>query len=374
MNTNRDINSEVQSLENGSTGNVRMEVEAPAVDNILTIDDSPDTNAEYAPADRQEKDSNTAPIKETKAQSNRTWWNPWSGAQEQKDLEIVPTQGECLEEVMLAQEAKEDIPDDNHQPEEESETQSGARVDNLEKMVKQLSASLEVTNQTALGADMNKHTKDFLKTEIDAQMAKATGRITETKQGMENNKQQIENIAQELTAKTSNFVTNQRVAKLETEINDNLVKKISNLEKEIAKKINTVTKEEMENKFAGIAKEVGGVPTLEKSVSKLEEEVANDTKSIIKKITEIEENLQGIDKLGTEFKHLGDMVTQLKNTSICNTYMLHGITFSVKQTQYIHDYKQFKQQFQKLRYIISNREEEILNKHQNHWREALTLF
>ena len=212
--------------------------------------------------------------------------------------------------------------------EEESETQSGARVDNLEKMVKQLSASLEVTNQTALGADMHKHTKDFLKTEIDAQMAKATGRITETKQGMENNKQQIENIAQELTAKTSNFVTNQRVTKLETEINDNLVKKISNLEKEIAKKINTVTKEEMENKFAGIAKEVDRVPTLEKSVSKLEEEVANDTKSIIKKITKIEETLQGMDKLGKQLLGIDTRLTTIENHNKCKNCKsnpcLHG--------------------------------------------------
>ena len=80
MNTNRDINSEVQSIENGSTGNVRMEVEAPAVDNILTIDDSPDTNAEYALADRQEKDSNTTPTQKTKANSNRSWLPTWSRA------------------------------------------------------------------------------------------------------------------------------------------------------------------------------------------------------------------------------------------------------------------------------------------------------
>ena len=441
MNTNRDINREVQSLENGSTGNVRMEVEAPAVDNILTIDDSPDTNAEYAPADRQEKDPNTTPTQKTKANSNRSWLPTWSRAK--KHSTSQPSQDPVMVAAAGEKAPPENIINKLQGAEEESETQSGARVDNLEKMVKQLSASLEVTNQTALGADMNKHTKDFLKTEIDAQMAKATGRITETKQGMENNKQQIENIAQELTAKTSNFVTNQRVTKLETEINDNLVKKISNLEKEIAKKINTVTKEEMENKFAGIAKEVGRVATLEKAVSKLEEDranikpdsyyldliekqtakksvaqnneiasisskvtamgkvvtqhtttlehdlvvkvnklekevakknndsSANDTKSIIKKITEIEENLQGIDKLGTEFKHLGDMVTQLKNTSICNTYMLHGITFSVQfSKRYNHDYKQFKQ---KLSHIISDREADILNKHQNHWSEALTL-
>ena len=139
------------------------------------------------------------------------------------------------------------------------------RVDNLEKMVGQLSASLEVTNQTALGADMDKHTKDFLKTEIDAQMAKATGRITETKQGMENNKQQIENIAQELTAKTSNLVTNQRVAKLETEINDNLVKKISKLEAVLVAGEDKINNEDIINLRAEI----------EKKLKKLEHESNN---------------------------------------------------------------------------------------------------
>ena len=54
-------------------------------------------------------------------------------------------------------------------------------------------------------------------------LAQSTQQIAEIKQGMEN-------IAQELTAKTSNLVTNERVAKLETEINDDLVKKIAKLE------------------------------------------------------------------------------------------------------------------------------------------------
>ena len=42
-------NSEFQSLENGTTGNVRMDKEAPAVQSILTIQDgSPETNSEIA--------------------------------------------------------------------------------------------------------------------------------------------------------------------------------------------------------------------------------------------------------------------------------------------------------------------------------------
>ena len=64
------------------------------------------------------------------------------------------------------------------------------------------------------------------------------------------------------------------VGTLEREMEE-LRTKVSKLEKEIAKKINTVTKEEMEHKFAGIAKEVGRVATLEKAVSKLEEDRAN---------------------------------------------------------------------------------------------------
>ena len=176
--------------------------------------------------------------------------------------------------------------------EEESETQSGARVDNLEKMVKQLSASLEVTNQTALGADMDKHTKDFLKTEIDAQMAKATGRITETKQGMENNKQQIENIAQELTAKTSNLVTNQRVAKLETEINDNLVKKISKLEAVLVAGEDKINNEDIINLRAEIDIKVNGrIAQIEQDLQKIGNQQTELTDSLQNQITKIDHKL-----------------------------------------------------------------------------------
>ena len=209
--------------------------------------------------------------------------------------------------------------------------------------------------------------------------------------------------------------------------------KVSKLEKEIAKKINTVTKEEMEHKFAGIAKEVGRVATLEKAVSKLEEDRANmkpdsyyldliekqtakksvaqnneiasisskvtalgkvvtqhtttlehdlvvkvnklqkevakkinsecndtpatDTNSIKKKITEIEEILQGSDKLGKEFKHLDDRVTQLRNKSYCNTYLLQSIYSQDMKTP-----------------LMKRHWLEICRKHHNHWREAQFYF
>ena len=130
------------------------------------------------------------------------------------------------------------------------------RIVNLEKLVGQLSAS-------ALRADMDKHTKNFLKTDIGAEMAKATGRIDEIKQGMENNNQQIKNIIQELTAKTSNLVTNGRVAKLETEVarkmvgqsNDDLVTKIASLEKAVSQHTTTL-EDDLVKKVAKLETEV----------------------------------------------------------------------------------------------------------------------
>ena len=61
-------------------------------------------------------------------------------------------------------------------------------------------------------------------------------------------------------------------------------------------------------------------------------ERVTDTNSITKKIAEIEQNLQGIAKLGKKFKHLDDKVIQLKNNSDSNTYMLDSIIQEVYYT------------------------------------------
>ena len=117
-------NIQTQDHENGSSENV-------TVNDILTIQD---TTTGSAPTDIQEEGAGSDPIQNQEKHTespptkvSQRWWRfskpskipPTSGAQKQKDLEIVPIQGECLEEVMLAQEAKKDIPNDNHQLEEE---------------------------------------------------------------------------------------------------------------------------------------------------------------------------------------------------------------------------------------------------------------
>ena len=117
-------NIQTQDHENGSSENV-------TVNDTLTIQN---TTTGSAPTDIQEEGAGSDPIQNQEKHTespptkvSQRWWRfskpskipPTSGAQKQKDLEIVPIQGECLEEVMLAQEAKKDIPNDNHQLEEE---------------------------------------------------------------------------------------------------------------------------------------------------------------------------------------------------------------------------------------------------------------
>ena len=54
-----------------TTGNVRMDDEAPAMENIQTIsDDSPDTNTEGAPVDSQEEGAGSNPIQIRKSTLN----------------------------------------------------------------------------------------------------------------------------------------------------------------------------------------------------------------------------------------------------------------------------------------------------------------
>ena len=140
--------------------------------------------------------------------------------------------------------------------------------------------------------------------------------------------------------------------------------KVNKLEKEIANKINTVTKEEMENKFAGIAKEVGRVATLEKAVSKLEKEVAkknndssaNDTKSIIKKITEIEENLQKLFHEALNSKKLGKHLYCILQQSIENFVYdgIHSLNFNRYKSEINNKSISLKQKLEAREYMIHN--------------------
>ena len=140
---------------------------------------------------------------------------------------------------------------------------------------------------------------------------------------------------------------------------------------------------QLAHKIEENTKEVAKVATLEKAVSRLDKVVlqhittvcnletevakkinsecndtpATDTNSIKKKITEIEEILQGSDKLGKEFKHLDDRVTQLRNKSYCNTYLLQSIYSQDMKTP-----------------LMKRHWLEICRKHHNHWREAQFYF
>ena len=158
---------------------------------------SPESDTENilsAPVDSHEKVSNTAPIKETKAQSNRTWWNLWygaqqlptppptSGAQEQKDLEIVPIQGECLEEVMLAQETKEDkVPkgDSTHRPPDDKTLEEElanmiSKITAIETLQQEMKVKIEEVvyrkeDKNGTGCDNNTDSGRLKKLETDMQ-------------------------------------------------------------------------------------------------------------------------------------------------------------------------------------------------------------
>ena len=131
----------------------------------------------------------------------------------------------------------------------------------------------------------------------------------------------------------------------------------------------------LQNEIASISNKVA---TLEKAVlqhtttldhvakkinHQTNETLATDTNSIKKKIAEIEQNLQGIDKLGTEFKHLDARVRDLKITAYSNTNILNGIKTGINKTHYDPAHKKFKHQFHSLWVSINNREKEIKNKY-----------
>ena len=147
----------------------------------------------------------------------------------------------------------------DHSPENNKDsTWYGRKIQDLENQIHKLSERLAINNKPGLdaaegGMNINRHIKKFLDhAVIWSEQLEALSKHSEQQ---------------------AKLVTDM-VGTLEREMEE-LRTKVSKLEKEIAKKINTVTKEEMEHKFAGIAKEVGRVATLEKAVSKLEEDRAN---------------------------------------------------------------------------------------------------
>ena len=143
-------------------------------------------------------------------------------------------------------------------------------------------------------------------------MATATGRIDEIKQGMENNNQQIENIAQELTAKTSHLVTNERFAKLETEINDDLVKKIAKLERKMQ-----VAEEEMQ-KIQGDIKTLTSniekepkTPTGDSNMNQLKQELGQANE----KINKLEQSIKQLqDDLEEDFPPMQGRLNKFEYT------------------------------------------------------------
>ena len=136
-----------------------------------------------------------------------------------------------------------------------------------------------------------------------------------------------------------------------TTLEHDLVVKVNKLQKEVATKINS---------------ECNDTP-------------ATDTNSIKKKITDIEENLQAMDKLGKQFKHLDDKVIQLRNNSDSNTYMLHSINVGVyhrmldngyPQPNYVESHQglvDFNCHLDKCRKLISKA-------NPNHWDKAVKFL
>ena len=230
---------------------------------------SPESDTENilsAPVDSHEKVSNTAPIKETKAQSNRTWWNLWSGAQqlptppptsgaqEQKDLEIVPIQGECLEEVMLALEAKKDIPNDNHQLEEEIDNKPdlGATItqeelSNLTSKIKAIETSqqnfAEGTESWAKDFDEHFHKmekdldtiEDNTTKEISALEKRLGHTITNLEQRVKTMEAGLQNMKPKLEAAPSDKEALDRVVTME----ENMNKEFSALRTQLESKTNS---------------------------------------------------------------------------------------------------------------------------------------
>ena len=120
---------------------------------------------------------------------------------------------------------------------------------------------------------------------------------------------------------------------------------------------------------------VGKVNKLETEVAKKLVGQSNGTlatkmNSTNKKIAEIEQSIQNTDKLSTELKHLGDKVTQVKNTSDSNTYMIYAIHYAVYLTQGHPKHHKFKL----LSDHITRNKKLILKEHPDYWAKVLDIF
>ena len=152
----------------------------------------------------------------------------------------------------------------------------GRKIQDLENQIHKLSERLAINNKPGLdaaegGMNINRDINSEVQEALDGGM----NINRDIKKFLDNAviwSEQLEALSKH-SEQQAKLVTDM-VGTLEREMEE-LRTKVNKLEKEIAKKINTVTKEEMEHKFAGIAKEVGRVATLEKAVSKLEEDRAN---------------------------------------------------------------------------------------------------
>ena len=138
-----------------------------------------------------------------------------------------------------------------------------------------------------------------------------------------------------------------------TTLDHDMVPKVSNLEKDVAKKIQN-NDTQLAHKVEENTREAYAI---RQNLIMVMDTVGNLEIDVHKKITEIEENLQGSDKLGKEFKHLDDRVTQLRNKSYCNTYLLQSIYSQDMKTP-----------------LMKEHWLEICRKHHNHWREAQFYF
>lgn len=184
----------------------------------------------------------------------------------------------------------------------------GRKIQDLENQIHKLSGRLAINNKPGLdaaeggmninrdinsevqealdgGMNINRDIKKFLdNTVIWSEQLEALSKhseqqaklVTDMVGTLEEEMEELRTKVNKIIAKEStldNLTTNAQ--DLEGRVTSEVDNRFNKLEKEIAKKINAVPKEEMEHKFAGIAKEVGRVATLEKAVSKLEEDRAN---------------------------------------------------------------------------------------------------
>ena len=158
---------------------------------------------------------------------------------------------------------------------------------------------------------------------------------------------QYKQALQELTAKTSNLVTNERVAKLETDINDDLVQKISKLEAVLVAGEDKINNEDIINLRAEIDK-------------KLKKPEENNQ--------QIETRIQTVEGLGKQLKHLVDKVTQVETTTDINTYMLDTVIQGVENSEYS------KQKFKELKEYIMMCYNLISYKYPGHWLKVFRMY